>query len=125
MSELAENYKYRNKVSREIKRLREQASILAAEKLSAEESYAQHLAHLKSLQMEQLSASQESLAAHLEAKRLAEEAKEKAERKALGLCNQLSSRELIFDNLKAVLEAEAVDHFKRSPAYDALLLREF
>ncbi|KAK0591653.1 hypothetical protein LWI29_005706 [Acer saccharum] len=104
----------RNKVSREIKRLREQASILAAEKLSAEESYAQHLAHLR-----------ESADAHLEAKRLAEEAKEKAERKALGLCNQLSSRELIFDNLKAVLEAEAVDHFKRSPAYDALLLREF
>ncbi|KAK0570804.1 hypothetical protein LWI29_006752 [Acer saccharum] len=40
MSELAENYKYGNKASREIKRLREQASILAAEKLSAEESHA-------------------------------------------------------------------------------------
>ena len=28
-------------------------------------------------------------------------------------------------DLKAVLEVEAVDHFKRYPAYDALLLREF
>ncbi|KAK0608603.1 hypothetical protein LWI29_033222 [Acer saccharum] len=76
MSELAENYKYGNKASREIKRLREQASILAAEKLSVEESH-------------------------------------------------LSSRDLIFDNLKAVLEVEAVDRFKRSPTYDALLLCEF
>ncbi|KAK0589739.1 hypothetical protein LWI29_017917 [Acer saccharum] len=122
MSELAENYKYGNKVSREIKRLREQASILAAEKLSVEESYAQQLAQLReSAQItaeeklfateeevrslkEQLSTSQESLAARLEAERLAEEAKEK---------------------LNAVLEAEAVDRFKRSPAYYALLLREF
>ncbi|KAK0572836.1 hypothetical protein LWI29_037965 [Acer saccharum] len=47
MYELAENYKYGNKVSREIKRLREQASVLAAQKLSAEESYAQQLAHLR------------------------------------------------------------------------------
>ncbi|KAK0585282.1 hypothetical protein LWI29_026227 [Acer saccharum] len=132
MSELVENYKYGNKVSREIKRLREQASILAAQKLSAEESYAQQLAHLREsadeevrLLKEQLSASQKSLAARLEAERIAEEAKEKVEHEALDLRNQLSSRELIFDNLKAVLEAEAVDHFKRSPAYDALLLHEF
>ncbi|KAK0575203.1 hypothetical protein LWI29_035401 [Acer saccharum] len=109
MSELAENYKYGNKASREIKRLRDRASTLAAEKLSVEESHA----------------SQESLAARLEAEWVAEEAKEKAEREALDLRNQLSSRELIFDNLKAVLEAEAVDRFKRSPTYDALLLREF
>ncbi|KAK0592892.1 hypothetical protein LWI29_027323 [Acer saccharum] len=67
----------------------------------------------------------ESFAARLEAEQVAEEAKEKAEHKALDLRNQLSSRELIFDNLKAVLEAETVDHFKRSPAYDALLLRKF
>ena len=40
MSELAERYRHGNKVSRESKRLREQASILASEKLSAEESYA-------------------------------------------------------------------------------------
>ncbi|KAK0570739.1 hypothetical protein LWI29_005682 [Acer saccharum] len=125
------------------------ASVLATEKLSTEESYAQHLTHLResadghlSAQIaakeklstaeeevrslkEQLSASQESLAARLEAERLAEEAKEKVECEALDLRNQLSSRELIFDNLKAVLEAESVDRFKRSPAYDALLLREF
>ena len=61
----------------------------------------------------------------MEAERLAEEAKEKAEREALDLRNQLSSRDLIFDNLKAVLDVEAVDRFKRSPAYDALLLCEF
>ncbi|KAK0595049.1 hypothetical protein LWI29_003019 [Acer saccharum] len=114
MSELAENYKYGNKASREIKRLREQASVLAAEKLSAEESHAQQLAQLR-----------ESSDARLEAERVAEEARERAEHEALDLRNQLSSRELIFDNLKAVLKAEAVDRFKRSPAYDALLLREF
>ncbi|KAK0601718.1 hypothetical protein LWI29_026850 [Acer saccharum] len=149
MSELAENYKYGNKGSRKIKRLREQASILVAEKLSAEESHAQQLAQLResadgylSAQLaaeeklsageeeirslkEQLSASQESLAARLEAEQLVEEAKEKAEHEALDLRNQLSSYDLIFDNLKAVLEVEAVDRFKRSPAYDALLLREF
>ncbi|KAK0599407.1 hypothetical protein LWI29_005015 [Acer saccharum] len=149
MSELAENYKHGNKASREIKRLREQASILAVKKLSTEESHAQQLAQLRessdghlSTQLateeklsaaeeeirslkEHLSASQESFAACLEAKRVAEEAREKAEHEALDLRNQLSSRELIFDNLKAVLEVEAVDRFKRSPAYDMLLLREF
>ncbi|KAK1578078.1 hypothetical protein Q3G72_027349 [Acer saccharum] len=149
MSELAENYKYGNKTSREIKRLREQASTLAAEKLSAEESHAQQFAQLResadghlSTQLaaeeklsaaeeeirslkEHLSASQESFAARLEAERVAEEAKEKAEHEALDLRNQLSSRELIFDNLKAVLKAEAVDRFKRSPAYDVLLLHKF
>ena len=74
---------------------------------------------------ELLSTSQESFAARLEAERVAEEAKEKAEQEAADLRNQLSSRDLIFENLKAVLEAESVDRFKRSPAYDALLLREF
>ncbi|KAK0570834.1 hypothetical protein LWI29_007215 [Acer saccharum] len=94
-------------------------SLLAAEeKLSAAEE------EIRSLK-EQLSASQESLVARLEADRLAEEAKEKAEREALDLRNQLSSRDVIFDDLKVVLEVEAVDRFKRSPAYDALLLREF
>ncbi|KAK0575194.1 hypothetical protein LWI29_035354 [Acer saccharum] len=149
MSELGENYKYGIRASREIKRLREQASVLVIEKLSAEESHAQQLAqfressdgHLSArLAVEEklsaaeeeicslkelLSTSQESFAAHLEAERVAEEAKEKAELEATDLRNQLSSRDLIFDNLKAVLEAESVDRFKRSPAYDALLLREF
>ncbi|KAK0570811.1 hypothetical protein LWI29_006810 [Acer saccharum] len=149
MSELAENYKYGNKASREIKHLREQASTLAAEKLSAEESHAQQFAQLREstdghlsarlaaeeklsaaeeeirLLKEHLSASQESFTARLEAERVAEEAKEKAEHEAQDLRNQLFSRELIFDSLKAVLEAETVDHFKRSPAYDALLLRDF
>ncbi|KAK0601946.1 hypothetical protein LWI29_028944 [Acer saccharum] len=137
------------RTSREIKRLREQASVLAAEKLSAEESHAQQLAQfressdghlfarlaaeeklsateeeIRSLK-ELLSSSQESFAARLEAERVAEEAKEKAEKEAVDLRNQLSSCDLIFENLKAVLEAESVDRFKRSPAYDALLLREF
>ena len=74
---------------------------------------------------EQLSASQESPAARFETERLAEEAKEKAEREALDLRNQLTSHEVILNDLKAVLEVEVVDRFKRSPAYDALLLREF
>ncbi|KAK0590680.1 hypothetical protein LWI29_030361 [Acer saccharum] len=132
-----------------VKRLREQASVLAAEKLSAEEFYAHQLSQLREssdghlfarLAVEEklsateeeirslkelLSTSQESFAARLEAERVAEEAKEKAEHEATDLRNQLSSRDLIFDNLKAVLEAESVDRFKRSPAYDALLLREF
>ncbi|KAK0581929.1 hypothetical protein LWI29_019678 [Acer saccharum] len=149
MTELGENYKYGIRASREIKRLREQASVLAVEKLSVEESHAQQLAqfresldgHLSArlAAEEKLSAaeeeirslkellftSQESFAARLEAERVAEEAKEKAEHEAADLRNQLSSRDLIFDNLKDVLEAESVDLFKRSPAYDVLLLREF
>ncbi|KAK0588698.1 hypothetical protein LWI29_004319 [Acer saccharum] len=94
------------------------AQLAAEEKLSAAEK------EIRSLK-EHLSASQESFTVHLEAERVAEEAREKAEHEALDLRNQLSSRELIFDNLKAVLEVEAVDRFKRSLAYDALLLREF
>ncbi|KAK0591192.1 hypothetical protein LWI29_036709 [Acer saccharum] len=149
MSEMGETYKFGIRASREIKRLREQASVLAAEKLSAEESHAQQLAQLRESSdghlsarlaaeeklsaaeeeirslKELLSSSQESFAARLEAERVAEEAKEKAKQEAVDLRNQLSSRDLIFENLKAVLEAESVDRFKRSPAYDALLLREF
>ncbi|KAK0604399.1 hypothetical protein LWI29_015292 [Acer saccharum] len=115
MSEMGESYKFGIKASREIKRLREHASVLAAEKLSAEESHAQQSSYLRVKNPSQ----------HLEAERVAEEAKEKAELEAADLRNQLSSRDLIFENLKAVLEAESVDRFKRSPAYDALLLREF
>ncbi|KAK0579697.1 hypothetical protein LWI29_029888 [Acer saccharum] len=149
MSEMGETYKFGIRASREIKRLREQASVLAAEKLSAEESHAQQLAHLRESSdghlsarlaaeeklsaaeeeirslKELLSSSQESFTARLEAERVAEEAKEKAEQEAADLRNQLSSHDLIFENLKAVLEAESVDRFKRSPAYDALLLRKF
>ncbi|KAK0607368.1 hypothetical protein LWI29_013934 [Acer saccharum] len=149
MSEMGETYKFGIRASREIKHLREQASVLAAEKLSAEESHAQQLAQfressdghlsarlaaeeklsaaeeeIRSLK-ELLSSSQESFAARLEAEQVAEEAKEKAEQEAADLRNQLSSRDLIFENLKAVLEAESVDRFKRSPAYDVLLLFEF
>ena len=42
MSEMAENYRRWNHSSKENKRLREQVSLLTAEKLSAAESYAQH-----------------------------------------------------------------------------------
>ena len=149
MNELAESYRHGNVISKENKRLREQASILAAEKISAEESHVQQLAQLREsadghlsarlateeklfaaeeeirLLREQLSASQDSLAAHLEAEQLIEEAKEKAEREAQDLQNQLSTRDVIFNDMKAVLEVEAVDRFKRSPAYDTFLLREF
>ena len=136
-------------MSKDLKRLREQSSLSEAKKLEAEETHAQQLAQLREsvdghlsarlaaeeklvvaeeeirLLREQLSASQESLAARLEAERLTEGAKEKAEREAADLRNQLASHEVILTDLKAVLEVEAVDRFKRSPAYDALLLREF
>jgi hypothetical protein len=149
MSEMAENYRRWNHSSRENKRLREQVSLLTAEKLSAAESYAQHstqvresadgflaaqLAAEEKLSVveeenqslrKQLTENQASLAAHMEAERLAEEAKERAERESEDLRNQLASKDAIFGALKAELEVQAVDRFKRSPAYDALLLREF
>ncbi|KAK0607612.1 hypothetical protein LWI29_017410 [Acer saccharum] len=149
LSELADNYRRGNFLSKDVRRLQEQTSTLAAEKLSMEENHTQQLAQLREsadgylsaqlaaeeklgaaeeevrLLREQLSASQESLAARFETERLAEEAKERAEREALDLRNQLTSQEVILNDLKAVLEVEAVDLFKRSPAYDALLLREF
>ncbi|KAK0588177.1 hypothetical protein LWI29_035418 [Acer saccharum] len=149
LSELTDNYRRGNFLSKDLKRLREQSSLSEAKKLEAEETHAQQLAQLREsadghlsarlaaeeklvvaeeeirLLREQLSASQESLAARLEAERLTEDAKEKAEREAADLRNQLASHEVILTDLKAVLEVEAVDRFKRSPAYDALLLREF
>ncbi|KAK0577521.1 hypothetical protein LWI29_034320 [Acer saccharum] len=133
MSEMGENYKFGIRASREIKRLREQASLAQfressdghlSARLAAEEKLSAAEEEIRSLK-ELLSSSQESFAARLEAERVAEEAKEKAEQEAADLRNQLSSRDLIFENLKAVLEVESVDRFKRSPAYDALLLREF
>ncbi|KAK0572445.1 hypothetical protein LWI29_031558 [Acer saccharum] len=138
-----------NCYSLDLKRLREQSSLSEAKKLEAEETHAQQLAQLREsadghlsarlaaeeklvvaeeeirLLREQLSASQESFAARLEVERLTEDAKERAEREAADLRNQLASHEVILTDLKAVLEVEAVDRFKRSPAYDALLLREF
>ncbi|KAK0591299.1 hypothetical protein LWI29_038178 [Acer saccharum] len=149
LSELTDNYRRGNFLSRDLKRLREQSSLSEAKKLEAEETHAQQLAQLREsadghlsarlaaeeklvvaeeeirLLREQLSASQESLAARLEVERLTEDAKEKAECEAADLRNQLASHEVILTDLKAVLEVEAVDRFKRSPAYDALLLREF
>ncbi|KAK0599495.1 hypothetical protein LWI29_005832 [Acer saccharum] len=149
LSELANNYRRGNFLSKDVRRLQEQTSTLAAEKLSMEENHTQQLAQLREsadghlsaqlaaeeklgaaeeeirLLREQLSASQESLAARFDTERLAEEAKEKAEREALDLRNQLTSQEVILNDLKAVLEVEAVDRFKRSPAYDELLLRKF
>ncbi|KAK0582579.1 hypothetical protein LWI29_027296 [Acer saccharum] len=149
LSELTDNYRRGNFLSKDLKRLREQSSLSEAKKLEAEETHAQQLAQLREsadghlsarlateeklvvaeeeirLLREQLSASQESLAARLEAERITEDAKEKAEREAADLRNQLASHEVILTDLKAVLEVEAVDRFKRSPAYDALLLREF
>ena len=129
--------------------MRKQVSLLTTEKLSAAEVHAQHLTQMResadgflaaqlateeklfaaeeenqSLQ-EQLAESQASLAAHMEAERLAEEAKERAERESEDLHNQLAFKDVILGALKAGLEVQAVDRFKRSLAYDALLLREF
>ncbi|KAK0579023.1 hypothetical protein LWI29_019784 [Acer saccharum] len=118
MSELDENYKYGIKASRELAQLRESSDGHLSARLAAKEKLSAAEEEIRSLK-EHLSASQESFAARLEAERVAEEAKEKAEHEAADLRNQLSSHDLIFDNLKAVLEAESVDRFKRSPAYDA------
>ena len=106
MSEMADNYRCGNVISLENKGLRDQISHSMADKFSVEESYTQQLIQLresvngflaaqlaakenlfvaeeeiKSLK-EHLSTNQDSLAARMEAKRLAEEAKEKAERES-------------------------------------------
>ena len=47
MNELAKNYRHGIAISKENKRLREQASNWAAEKISSEESHAQQVAQLK------------------------------------------------------------------------------
>ena len=149
LSEMADNYRRGTSSAKEIKNLREQVSRLAAEKHSAEESYIQHLAQMREsadgflaarlaaeeklsaakseihLLQRQLSSSQDSLAASMEAQRIAEEAKDKAERESDDLQNQLASKDAILAAMKADLEVQAVDRFKRSPAFDALLLREF
>ncbi|KAK0576949.1 hypothetical protein LWI29_025733 [Acer saccharum] len=127
LSELADNYRRGNFLSKDVRRLQEQTSTLAAKKLSIEENHTQQLAQLRESADGYLSAqlAAEEKLARFETERLAEEAKEKAEREALDLRNQLTSQEVILNDLKAVLEVEAVDRFKRSPAYDALLLREF
>ena len=61
----------------------------------------------------------------MEGESLANEAKEKAKRESEDLRHQQATQDLLMNDLKAILEVEAVDLFKRSPAYDALLLREF
>lgn len=104
--------------------MRESVDNHLSAQLDAEEKLAAAEEEIRSLE-EQLLADQESLAACLEAERQAEEVKEKAECEALDLHNQLSYHKVILNDLKAVIEVEAVDRFKRSPAYDALLLREF
>ena len=149
MFEMADNYRRGNTVSTENRHLRDQVSYVVANKLSTEESHIQQLAQLREsvdgflvawiateeklsttkeeikLLKEQFSKSQDSLATNMEAKRLVEDAREKAKRESEDLRNQAASREDIFGDLKSELEAQVVDLFKRSPAYDALLLREF
>ena len=149
MSEMASSYRRANAASSNNKHLQKQISRSAAERLSAEESHAQQIAQLQEtadgflaaqlaaeekllaaeeevrLLKEQLSDSQDALAARMEGERLATEAKERAERESEDLRHQQASQDVILNDLKAVLEIEAVDRFKRSLAYDALLLREF
>ncbi|KAK0585069.1 hypothetical protein LWI29_023016 [Acer saccharum] len=110
--------------AQQLAQLREWADGHLSAQLAAEEKLGVAEEEIRLLR-EQLSTSQESLAARFEVERLAEDAKEKAEREAVDLRNQLASHEVILNDLKALLEVEAVDRFKRSPAYDALLLREF
>ena len=52
----------------------------------------------------------------MEAGRLAEEAKDKAKQESDDLRNQQASKDAIFGALKAELEVQAVDRFKRSPS---------
>ena len=149
MSEMASTYRRANKALSDNKRLQKTISRSAAEKLSVEESHAQQIARMQEfadsslatqlaaeekllaaeeqikLLKEQLADSQDALVAHMEGESLANEAKEKAERESKDLRHQQATQDLLMNDLKAVLEVEAVDRFKRSPAYDALLLREF
>ncbi|KAK0594135.1 hypothetical protein LWI29_022192 [Acer saccharum] len=94
MSEMGDSYKFGIKASREIKRLREQASVLAAEKLSAEESHAQQFAQLR-----------ESSDGHLSARLAAEEKLSAAEEEIRSLKELLSSSQ---ESFAARLEAERV-----------------
>ncbi|KAK1587115.1 hypothetical protein Q3G72_009687 [Acer saccharum] len=96
MSEMADNYRLGNRVSAENKHPREQISRSVADKFTAEEKLSATEEEIRLLK-EQLSTSLDSLAARMEMERLAEEAKEKAERESKDL----------------------------SSAYYALLLREF
>jgi hypothetical protein len=149
MSEMANTYRRANKAMSDNKRLQRTISRSAAEKLSAEESHAQQTARMQELAdgslaaqlaaeekllaaeeqirllKGQLADSQDALVAHMEGESSANAAKEKAERECEDLRHQQATQDLLMNDLKAVLEVEAVDRFKRSPAYDALLLREF
>ena len=146
---MAANYRRGTSSAKEIKNLREQVSRLAAEKHSAEESYNQRLAQMREsadgslaarLAAEEklhaaendiralrrhLSANQDSLTASMKSQRKPEEAKSKAEQELDDLQNELASKDAILAAMKDELEVQAVDRFKRSPAFDALLLREF
>ncbi|KAK0570577.1 hypothetical protein LWI29_003400 [Acer saccharum] len=71
---------------------------------------------------DQLSSTREAL---LRAEQNAEDAKSAYERRIDDLeCQALTAKELS-KGARLEMELQSVDHFKRSPAYDALLLREF
>ena len=149
MSEMASSYWHGNAAVKENKSLQDQVSRSTANRLLAEEAHAQQLTQLREsadgflaaqltaeekllaveeeikLLKEQLSRSQDALTTRIEAERLSTEAKEKAEHESKDLRHQQASQDVILKDLKAVLEVEAIDRFKRSPAYDVLLLREF
>ena len=71
---------------------------------------------------DQLSSTREAL---LRAEQNAEDAKSAYERRIDDLeCQTLTAKELS-KGARLEMELQSVDRFKRSPAYDALLLREF
>ena len=74
--------------------------------------------HLKDL----LSSTQESM---LQAEQKVEEVKSSYERKIKDLEHQALTVESLSKEARLELEIQVVDRFKRSPAYDALLIREF
>ena len=69
-----------------------------------------------------LSSTQEAM---LQAEQKAEEARLGYERQAEDLKNQALTVKSLSKEARLELEIQGVDRFKRSPAYDALLLREF
>ena len=61
----------------------------------------------------------------LQAKQNAEDAKSSYERRIEDLERQALTVRSLSNEARLELEIQGVDRFKRSPAYDALLLREF
>ncbi|KAK0595259.1 hypothetical protein LWI29_005023 [Acer saccharum] len=92
-----------------------------ARQMEAEQRASSAAEEVRTLQ-DQLSSTQEAL---LRSEQNAEDAKSSYERRIDDLERQTLSVESLSKEARLELELQNVDHFKRSPAYDALLLCEF